>query len=457
MRSKEKYYFIGIGGIGMSALARYFKAAGAQVAGYDKTPSPLIDRLVEEGIEISFSQAEEQIPSYIIEADEELLVVRTPAVPADSAIIRYFEQKGVTIKKRSEVLAMVAASKRCLAVAGTHGKTTTSSILGHVLHQSSLSCTAFVGGVMSGYESNILLDPESDFVVLEADEFDRSFHRLRPEKAIITSMDPDHLDIYGDEQEFKRAFQAFAAQVESDIFHDIHVDLEGKELNVHSYGIEKGDVQAKNLRVRDGRFEFDLSLGSETWKGLSLDLPGRHNILNAIAALSMCHSLGVSEQEVRDGLASYQGVKRRFEYVLKDEGLVFIDDYAHHPSEIDASIHAARELYPGSKLTVAFQPHLFSRTRDFMTGFAESLSRADELILLPIYPAREEPIPGITSDALLDQIGLTNKVLCVKEELPTYIAGRELEVLLTLGAGDIDREIPRIKDILSERSRPKIS
>lgn len=454
---KQRYFFIGIGGIGMSALARYFLANGCAVGGYDKTRSDLTRSLEKEGMMVVYEDDKNVIPQEFRTVNDSLLVVRTPAVPINSAITQYYSEAGAEIKKRSEVLSAIAASKQCIAVAGTHGKTTTSSILGHILHRSSLGCTAFVGGILTGYEANVLIDPDSPYVVLEADEFDRSFHHLDPRWAIVTSTDADHLDIYGSGEQFISAFEEFIAKVSVSVFTHRSVPADIKNEKTLDYGIDEGHIQAKNIRVHDGRFHFDIVAKEWTFSDASISLPGRHNVLNCMAAIAICKAVGVGESEIRSGLVSYRGVKRRFEYMANEVDIVFIDDYAHHPTEIEACISSVRELYPEKKLTLAFQPHLYSRTRDFMPGFAKSLSMADELILLPIYPAREEPIEGVTSEVLLQQISVTNKVLCEKEELPSLIATRELEVLLTLGAGDIDREIPRIQDLLKKRLKPKQS
>lgn len=452
MTEAKRYYFIGIGGIGMSALARYVAAAGAAVAGYDRTPSPLTAQLEAEGMRISYSDTEADIPTEFRSIDDELLVVRTPAVPSDNQVLSYFRAVGARIVKRSEFLAAIAASKTCLAVAGTHGKTTTSSILAHIMATSSLGCTAFVGGIMTGYQSNVIIDTDSPYVVLEADEFDRSFHHLAPQQAIVTSTDADHLDIYDAPEAFQQAFQDFAMRVLPDGLLLHHAEVRGLETKASSrdYGIAQGELRAESVVVKDGRFHFDI-VGTEL-QGLSLPLPGRHNVLNALAACGIALELGVRPDEIRAAFASYGGVKRRFEFIHQDAERVYIDDYAHHPTEIQACISSVRELYPGKKVTVIFQPHLFSRTRDFMDGFAESLSLADELILLPIYPARELPIAGVDSQALLSKVGLTNKLLCEKGEVPARIAAAELEVLLTLGAGDIDRLVPLIHKEFTQKA-----
>ncbi|NNK80180.1 MAG: UDP-N-acetylmuramate--L-alanine ligase, partial [Flavobacteriales bacterium] len=386
MNEVRRYFFIGIGGIGMSALARYFAAEGCQVAGYDKTSSTLTESLKEEGIEVIYNDEVDNIPAEFRRIDEWLTIVRTPAVPLDSELNRFYKEKQASVKKRSEILASIANSKRCIAVAGTHGKTTTTSILGHILFNSSLGCTAFVGGILSQYDSNVLIDPKSPFVVLEADEFDRSFHHLNPEIAVVTSTDADHLDIYGSQKEFELAFSLFLDKVHGRAFVHSSIPKKIKGKKSLSYGIEDGDIQAIHIRVENGRFHFDLEAERMQMLNVSISLPGRHNILNALAAVSVCKELGLDNEQIRSGISSYKGVKRRFEFVSCDESIVFIDDYAHHPSEINACISSVRELYPNRKITAVFQPHLFSRTRDFMEGFAISLSAADEVILVPIYP-----------------------------------------------------------------------
>ena len=453
MNWPKHIYFVGIGGIGMSALARFFHARGHVVAGYDRSDSPLIQDLRNEGLEVLLSDEPDKLPDFA--RDKGTLVVRTPAVPADTAVLSYFMEHGHPILKRSELLAQVSQGMRTIAVAGTHGKTTTSSMIAHILTHSGHGCTAFIGGLMSGYESNVLIDADSDWVVLEADEFDRSFHHLHPEIAVVTSVDPDHLDIYGDEAEFKAAFNTFVNGVEKSgtVFCFNEIPEFKASASQFSYGTSPSDFEVGNVHVKEGAFHFDLKAPDRTIEDITLPLPGRHNVWNAAASCSVALKLGLSDTQVKEALKAYKGVKRRFEVHQHGPAVYFIDDYAHHPTEITACIQAVRELYPGKRLTVAFQPHLFSRTKDFLTGFAKSLSLADELILLPIYPAREKPIPGITSEALLEQATIANTVMCTKEELPSHIAELELEVLLVLGAGDIDRTIPLINSVLSERNQ----
>jgi len=453
MEPGRHIYFIGIGGIGMSALARFFHAAGYPVAGYDLTPSDLTEALVSEGIQISYEDDFNTVPEEY--RSRRTLVVRTPAVPQTNLILSRFREGGNEEVKRSQLLAQVAEDKRCLAVAGTHGKTTTSAILAHIMHGSSMGCTAFVGGVLSGYERNVLIDPESDFLVLEADEFDRSFHVLSPESAVVTATDPDHLDIYSDQEGFEQAFLEFADRLNGQgrLFYERQVELFEGIPDATNYGIQEGDVFLSDYRLERGIHHFDLQFSADrVVTDLSFPIPGRHNLSNAIAASCLALESGLDDHSLRKGLAGFPGVKRRFERIIERDDLVFVDDYAHHPREIEACIQATRERYPGKHITAVFQPHLFSRTRDFMQGFADALSNVDHLILLPIYPAREEPIAGVSSEVLLDRVLLANKKLCEKALLADYIADMELEVLLTMGAGDIDRSVP----LIHQRLQPSI-
>jgi len=445
-------YFIGIGGIGMSALARYYHRAGHYVAGYDKTPSDLTTRLQEEGIPIVFEDNADLIPAEIKDKMEDALIVFTPAIPPDNRIKQWLATQGLQLLKRSEVLGNIANAKRGVAVAGTHGKTTTSAILAHLLTDTKVGCNAFLGGIATDYDTNFLSDPGSDICVIEADEFDRSFHRLRPELAIITNVDPDHLDIYGTEEEFRKAFADFAAQISEKgrlFLHDSITDIGDVKAEVTTYGFsESADIKAAKVAVVDGRFEFDFVVRGEEMGRFAMPLPGRHNIANALGALGVSLSLGTKVEDLKAALSRFSGVKRRFQTIFKNEEVVYIDDYAHHPSELDACISSARELYPHKKVTAVFQPHLFSRTKDFMEDFAESLSKVDELILLDIYPARELPIAGVSAQALADKVSLANTQVCTKGALMAEIAGRDLELLLTLGAGDIDRFVAPIKSLL---------
>ena len=445
-------YLIGIGGIGMSALAKYYRQNGLAVAGYDRTPSPVTDKLKEIGIDVHFNDDVSSIPTEFTSGKEGKLVIFTPAVPKDHAELNFLKDQGYTVIKRSEALGNISANHRTIAVAGTHGKTTTSSILAHILKQSELDCTAFLGGMSTNYNSNFLSSTSSPFMVVEADEYDRSFLKLSPEMAIVTSMDPDHLDIYGDAAELNRSFQEFASKLgtKGTLIFKKGLPLENGSYKKLTYSItESADYQVQDYVITDGRFSFDLNSPFGKMTNVDFGMPGIHNMENALAAIAASHQLGVSETELRDALASYQGVKRRFEMILNENGLTFIDDYAHHPTELNACISSVKKMYPNKKLTGVFQPHLFTRTRDNMSEFAQSLSELDQLYLLDIYPARELPIEGVTSQVLLDQIQLNQKTLISKGDVAQKLSSDRPEVLLTLGAGDIDRLIQPIKNALT--------
>ncbi len=444
-------YFIGIGGIGMSGLARYFRRQGAVVAGYDRTPSELSGQLALEGIAVGYDTDPRNIPAVFRDADPAgVLVVRTPAVPLANPLIAYWNERGAVIKKRSEVLGLVTMDRRTIAVAGTHGKTTVSTMLAHLLTEGGVPCNAFLGGISANYDTNVLLNSNAVLNVVEADEYDRSFLALHPEEAVVTAMDPDHLDIYGTPGAMYAAYADFAALVTGRmlVHHRVLARLKAHATVLRDavpYGIDEPDgPHAANVAVRDGAYHFDLVADGQMLEGLVLGMPGRHNVENAVAAATMALHAGVNPGAVRKGLASFMGVRRRFELRARTAQTVFIDDYAHHPTELEACIRSVRELFPGRKVTGVFQPHLFSRTRDLAADFAASLGLLDELILLEIYPAREEPIPGITASWLLDQVPLTNRTLCTKEGLIPLLEGRKLDILLTLGAGDIDRLVPGI-------------
>ncbi|MBL8002237.1 MAG: UDP-N-acetylmuramate--L-alanine ligase [Flavobacteriales bacterium] len=453
MERPTHLYFIGIGGIGMSGLARYYRRAGAAVAGYDKTPSELIGQLRMEGIEVQFSEDPKLIPAEFREADaSQVLVVRTPAVPVSSQVLRYWEERGCRILKRSEVLGMITRDRRTIAVAGTHGKTTVSTMLAHLLTSGGVRCNAFLGGISANYGTNVLLDDGAAVNVVEADEYDRSFLRLSPTDAIVTAMDPDHLDIYGTAEAMYAAYAEFAGLCSGKLLVHERVASRFSDGNVQAYAIDgTAPFRAEQVRVADGAYRFDLVTPERTLLDLALGMPGRHNVENAVAAASMALALGVPEDRLRKGLASFRGVSRRFELRARTAKSVFIDDYAHHPAELDACIRSVREMYPGRRVTGIFQPHLFTRTRDLADGFAQSLAQLDELILLEIYPAREEPIPGITGAWLLDRVPLKNKTLCTKQELLPLLRTRDVDILLALGAGDIDREVPLIAALINER------
>lgn len=433
-------YFIGIGGIGMSALARYFVNLGKKVAGYDKAQTQLTTELQELGIQIHFEDNISLIESEYLKPQNTLIII-TPAVPKKHKEWNYFLENNFTVKKRAEVLGIITKNTFSFAVAGTHGKTTTSSILGHILYQSNIEVTAFLGGVVEGYNSN-LIGNGTKVSVVEADEFDRSFLHLQPNLACITSMDADHLDIYGNIIEIESSFREFAAKVpSSNLFVSMGLPLEGNTIAVE----KEATYKIENIRIENGFYLFDVQTPTELITNIQFGLPGHHNLSNALTALAMAKSYGISTKKIKRALASFQGIRRRFSFQIRKEKLVFIDDYAHHPTEINAVYQAVRELYPTQKIMVVFQPHLFSRTKDFADDFATSLAQFDEVLLLDIYPARELPIEGITSQWLLDKIINPNKKLVLKKNLLTYLKQAQFDVLLTLGAGDIGEMIKSIK------------
>ncbi len=450
-------YFIGIGGIGMSGLARYYRRRGSIVAGYDKTPSELIGQLRMEGIEVQFDENPNIIPPEFRDAPaDQVLVVRTPAVPVSSPLLKYWQDRGAHILKRSEVLGMITRDRRTIAVAGTHGKTTVSTMLAYLLTEGGVKCNAFLGGISANYGTNVLLNDAATVNVVEADEYDRSFLRLSPSEAIITAMDPDHLDIYGTAEAMYAAYDEFAGLVTGKLL--VHERIASHFNNpvtssaVETYAIDaRTEPRAENIRVTDGAYWFDLIAEGHTLRDLTLGMPGRHNVENAIAASAMALAFGVTPEKLRKGLATFRGVRRRFELRAKTARSVFIDDYAHHPAELEACIRSAKELYPGRKVTGIFQPHLFSRTRDLVLDFGKSLALLDELILLDIYPAREEPIPGITSRWMMEYVPIMNKTVCTKENLLPLLRARNVDILLALGAGDIDRLVPGIAALIEEK------
>jgi len=455
-------FFLGIGGIGMSALARWFKQEGYAVAGYDKTPSPLTDALEAEGMQVIFTDAIDSVPSQFRSTPEEVLVVWTPAIPKDSVLLHFFQQ-GFQIKKRAEVLGMITKDQYTIAVAGTHGKTSTSSLVAHLLKSAGKPVTAFLGGITQNYNSNLFLSGKSKeaVVVVEADEFDRSFLHLHPNEAVLTSADPDHLDIYGDEQTILEGFRQFLALVDKKgkIYIQSHAlyRLEEPALaatDIREYGLRSDGIHAENIVAKPNSFVFDYIGSKNQIKGLELSIPGFHNVENALAAIAIALDHGVSEAQVREGIKTFLGVKRRFEIHSSQAGKIYIDDYAHHPEEIKACLSSVRAMYPSQRMTVIFQPHLFTRTQDFAPGFSESLSLADEVVLLPIYPARELPIPGVISEMLLEGIQAASKVCIPKNEVMEYLGSSAPEVLVTLGAGDIDRLVPGIAAWTNSRPNP---
>ncbi|GGZ36181.1 UDP-N-acetylmuramate--L-alanine ligase [Echinicola pacifica] len=454
-------YFLGIGGIGMSAIARYFNHIGLPVYGYDKTPSPLTRTLEEEGMIITYDDVLEAIPEQIQADPSKVLIVWTPAIPKDSVLLNFFVDKGYNLKKRSEVLGMITHSMNTVGVAGTHGKTTTSSMVAHLLKDAGKNIAAFLGGLTQNYNSNLILhDEESEeqvTVVVEADEFDRSFLRLFPNVAVVTSVDADHLDIYGDAQELTDSFNKYIDLLPEDGLLFIQKNAL-KNLNrndfgnrrVLEYGLGEGDIRAENIHAGPVSFTFDYISEGVTIKGLVLNVPGFHNVENALAAISIALEYGVNAEQIREGLKSFRGVKRRFEIKQQDDKGVYIDDYAHHPEEIKAFLGSVKAMYPDQKLTAIFQPHLFTRTRDFAPEFSEALSLADDLLLLPIYPARELPIAGVNAEMLLGAISSPTKQLVNKEELLSILQERKPQVLVTLGAGDIDRLVDPINQLMKD-------
>jgi UDP-N-acetylmuramate--alanine ligase len=453
----NRFFFIGIGGIGMSGLARYFRRRGAQVAGYDRTPSELTNQLQSEGIEVQFEERAELIPeAYRNAPPGQVSVVRTPAVPVSSPLLKYWEGKGASILKRAEVLGMVTRDKPTIAVAGTHGKTTVSTMLAHLLTAGKVPCNAFLGGISANYGTNVLLNDDARVNVVEADEYDRSFLQLCPAQSIITAMDPDHLDIYGTAEAMFEAYTAFAVQCDGPLLvHERIARHFQDRTQLGTYSLDsRHEPRAENITVANGRYRFDLIAEGHALRDLALGMPGRHNVENAIAASTLALRLGVSPELLRQGLASFRGVSRRFETRISLPHVALIDDYAHHPKELDACIASVRELYPGRRVTGIFQPHLFTRTRDLAADFARSLAALDELILLPIYPAREEPIPGITSEWLLEQVPMDKKSCSDKTALVEAIASQAVDVVVTMGAGDIDRLVPLIERLLNQRQSP---
>lgn len=451
----KSVYFIGAGGIGMSALVRYFLSLGKEVAGYDRTPSALTERLNAEGAVIHYDDDCSLIPDSCKDK-EHTLVVYTPAVPNNHSELTYFRNHGFDIQKRAQVLGTITRSRRGLCVAGTHGKTTTSSMAAHLIYNSHVGATAFLGGISQNYGTNLLLTDKSDYVVIEADEFDRSFHQLRPYMSVITSTDPDHLDIYGTPDAYWESFEHYTSLIDSEGALIIHEGLEitpqlQPGVRVYTYSRERGDYHARNIRIGGGEIVFDFVSPQGVVQDVRLGVPLSINIDNGIAAMAMAQLCGVTDEELRAGMDSFRGVERRFDFKLKTERKVFLSDYAHHPAEIRQSALSIRELYAGRKVTVVFQPHLYSRTNDFYREFAESLSLFDEVILTDIYPAREEPIPGVTSALIYDNLEAhVKKQMIEKAELLAAVEARksDIEVLVSLGAGDIENYAPQITEIL---------
>jgi UDP-N-acetylmuramate--alanine ligase len=447
LQNIKRVYLIGIGGIGMSGLARYFAHLGCIVCGYDRTATDLTDQLHNEGIQVIFDDREDWIPLSYQTPNECTLIIYTPAIPKDSAILNFFRNNGFELFKRSQVLGIISKSMFTIAVAGTHGKTTTSCLVAHILKDSGKDCSAFLGGIASNYNSNVLFG-KNDIVVVEADEYDRSFLTLHPDIAIITSMDADHLDIYGSHDQLTESFRQFASQIKENgtlIYHeDLPLTAQGITYSAHG----PADVKGLNIRVENGDFYFDFKNSDTVISNIRLGIAGLHNIENATAAIEVALKLDIAPELIKYALGSFKGVKRRFEYIVKNDKHIYIDDYAHHPEELRAAITSIKKLYPNKKLTIVFQPHLYTRTRDFANGFAAVLDTSDELIMLDIYPARELPIEGVSADMILDRMKLLNKRKCGKQEAVDLVRIEKPELLLTVGAGDIDQLVGPLKNAL---------
>lgn len=449
-------YFVGIGGIGMSALARWFKANGFEVAGYDKTMTPLVEKLIEEGIPVTLEDERTTIPEAFKADSQQTLVVYTPAVPVQHKQMHYFRDENFMILKRSQVLGILTKNLRTIGVAGTHGKTTTSSLVAHILRHAGVNSTAFLGGITQNYGTNLLLNEPTEhledvFCVVEADEFDRSFLTLFPEIAIVTSTDADHLDIYGKHEAVLESFREYVSQIDEQGALFLRDGLEiadSSKAQVFTYALNSGQYHAANIRIENARFVFDLVHPGGVIEGIAMKIPGYHNIENSIAASAVALYVGVEPTQIREALESYRGVKRRFEYQVEEDGIVYIDDYAHHPTEIEAFLSSVKGLYSGRHVTAIFQPHLFTRTRDFADGFAESLSLADRLLLLDIYPARELPIEGVDSQMILDKVTAADKQLVAKEKVLQVLQELNTDIVVTIGAGDIDTLVGPIREML---------
>jgi UDP-N-acetylmuramate--alanine ligase len=451
----KSVYFVGAGGIGMSAIARYFISCGMVVAGYDKTPSDLTRQLEKEGMLIHYQENVEEIP-HACRQKESCLVIYTPAIPAEHKELQYFRKNGFEIQKRAQVLGTLTKQHKGLCVAGTHGKTTTSTMCAHIMHQSHLDCNAFLGGISKNYGTNYILS-KSDYVVIEADEFDRSFHWLRPWMSVITATDPDHLDIYGTKEAYLESFRHYTELIQPGGALIIHRDLEMQEaladgVRRYDYAFDKGDFHAENIKIDNGEITFDFISPIENVSNIELGQPVPINIENAIGAMAMAQLAGCTAEELRYGMKTYGGVDRRFDFKIKNDKQVFLSDYAHHPKEIFHSARSIRELYRDRKITAIFQPHLYTRTRDFYKEFAEALSQLDEVILTEIYPARELPIEGVTSKLIYDNLAPgVKKQMIQKDDVLDFIKGRDFDVLIVLGAGDLDNYVPQITKILNNK------
>lgn len=451
---KKSVYFLGIGGIGMSALARYFKAKGFEVAGYDRTRSTLTGELEQEGIPVHYEDSVDLIPASFRDA-EKTLVVYTPAVPSSMSEFSWFRDNGFEVMKRSQILGEVTRMQRAICVSGTHGKTTTSTMISHLLHNSHVECNAFLGGISKNFSRNLLLSDKSDLVVVEADEFDHSFLTLSPYMAVVTAVDADHLDIYGTVENYRKGFEDFVSLILPGGVLLMKKDLPivpklNKDVRLYSYSVEEGDFHAANIRIGGGEIIFDFVTPECVIRDIQLGVPVYVNIENGVAAMAMAYLNGVTEQEIRAAMKSFAGVKRRFDFHIKTKDFAFLDDYAHHPQELKSSIESVRALYPGKRICGVFQPHLYTRTRDLADDFARSLSLLDELVLLDIYPAREKPIEGVNSQMLLDRVTIKDKCLSSKQGLVDCLSHKDFDVLLMVGAGDLDLLIPEVEKWMRE-------
>ena len=456
LKDIKSVYFVGAGGIGMSAIARYFLHIGVVVAGYDKTPSALTKELEKEGMDIHYEENVALIPAACKDASS-TLVIYTPAIPQEHQELVYFHENGFTIEKRAQVLGTLTRSHKGLCVAGTHGKTTTSTMCAHIMHQSHVDCNAFLGGISKNYGTNYILSDKSDYVVIEADEFDRSFHWLRPWMSVITATDPDHLDIYGTKEAYLESFRHYTELIQPGGALIIHKNLEMKQhvqdgVKIYEYSLNEGDFHAENIKIDNGEITFDFISPVESISNVELGQPVPINIENAVAAMAMAQLNGCTAEEIKEGIKTYEGVERRFDFKIKDDKHVFLSDYAHHPKEIYQSAKSIRELYKNRKITAIFQPHLYTRTRDFYKDFADSLSILDEVILCDIYPAREAPIPGVTSELIYKNLKPgVEKSMIHKEDVLDLIKKRDFDVLIVLGAGDLDNLVPQMAEILKQK------
>ena len=456
LKDIKSVYFVGAGGIGMSAIARYFLHIGVVVAGYDKTPSALTKELKKEGMDIHYEENVALIPAACKDANS-TLVIYTPAIPQEHQELVYFHENGFTIEKRAQVLGTLTRSHKGLCVAGTHGKTTTSTMCAHIMHQSHVDCNAFLGGISKNYGTNYILSDKSDYVVIEADEFDRSFHWLRPWMSVITATDPDHLDIYGTKEAYLESFRHYTELIQPGGALIIHKNLEMKQhvqdgVKIYEYSLNEGDFHAENIKIDNGEITFDFISPVESISNVELGQPVPINIENAVAAMAMAQLNGCTAEEIKEGIKTYEGVERRFDFKIKNDKHVFLSDYAHHPKEIYQSAKSIRELYKNRKITAIFQPHLYTRTRDFYKDFADSLSILDEVILCDIYPAREAPIPGVTSELIYKNLKPgVEKSMIHKEDVLDLVKKRDFDVLIVLGAGDLDNLVPQMAEILKQK------